>query len=64
MSSKAFALLSVSNKTGIEPFAQGLIDAGFELLSTGGTYNRLKDAGLTVTEVSDYTKFSEMMDGR
>ena len=64
MSSKAFALLSVSNKTGIEPFAQGLIDAGFDLLSTGGTYKRLKDAGLTVTEVSDYTKFSEMMDGR
>ena len=64
MSSKAFALLSVSDKTGIEPFAQGLIDAGFDLLSTGGTYKRLKDAGLTVTEVSDYTKFSEMMDGR
>ena len=55
--------MSVSDKR-IEPFAQGLIDAGFELLSTGGTYKRLKDAGLTVTEVSDYTEFSEMMDGR
>ncbi len=58
------ALISVSDKTGILDFAQSLIALDIAILSTGGTYNVLKDAGLSVTEVSDYTGFPEMMDGR
>jgi phosphoribosylaminoimidazolecarboxamide formyltransferase/IMP cyclohydrolase len=58
------ALLSVSDKTGIVEFAQALTQRGVELLSTGGTARLIADAGLSVTEVSDYTGFPEMMDGR
>lgn len=58
------ALLSVSDKTGITEFAKQLQSFGVELLSTGGTYRLLQEAGLAVTEVSDYTGFPEMMDGR
>ena len=58
------ALLSVSDKTGIVEFARALQQRGVELLSTGGTARLLADAGLPVTEVSDYTGFPEMMDGR
>ena len=58
------ALLSVSDKTGIVEFARALQARGVELLSTGGTARLLADAGLPVTEVSDYTGFPEMMDGR
>jgi len=58
------ALLSVSDKTGIEGFARFLADAGVELLSTGGTYRALRQAGIAVREVSDYTDFPELMDGR
>ena len=58
------ALLSVSDKTGIETFARGLAARGVELLSTGGTCARLREAGLEVTEVSSVTGFPEMMDGR
>ena len=58
------ALLSVSDKTGIEEFAAGLVDLGFELLSTGGTHRALRQAGVAVTEVSDHTGFPELMDGR
>jgi phosphoribosylaminoimidazolecarboxamide formyltransferase / IMP cyclohydrolase len=58
------ALLSVSDKTGIVEFARALQGRGVELLSTGGTARLLADAGLPVTEVSDYTGFPEMMDGR
>lgn len=58
------ALLSVSDKAGIIEFAQALSQRGIELLSTGGTARLLADAGLSVTEVSDYTGFPEMMDGR
>jgi phosphoribosylaminoimidazolecarboxamide formyltransferase/IMP cyclohydrolase len=58
------ALISVSDKSGIVEFAGALREAGIELLSTGGTYRLLKDNGLDVTEVSDYTGFPEMMDGR
>ncbi|WP_034948858.1 bifunctional phosphoribosylaminoimidazolecarboxamide formyltransferase/IMP cyclohydrolase [Erwinia oleae] len=58
------ALLSVSDKAGILEFAQALSARGVELLSTGGTARLLADAGLPVTEVSDYTGFPEMMDGR
>ena len=61
---KPLALLSVSNKAGIVEFAQGLIKSGFGLLSTGGTYRLLQDHNVEVTEVSDYTGFAEMMDGR
>ena len=58
------ALLSVFDKTGIVDFAKTLHGKGVELLSTGGTYKALKDAGLPVIEVAEYTGFPEMMDGR
>ena len=58
------ALISVSDKTGITEFAQALSERGVELLSTGGTCKLLREAGLTVVEVSDHTGFPEMMDGR
>ncbi|WP_279894857.1 hypothetical protein [Nicoletella semolina] len=58
------ALLSVSDKTGIIEFAQGLAQRGIKLLSTGGTAKLLAENGLNVIEVSDYTGFPEMMDGR
>ena len=58
------ALISVSDKTGIVEFAQGLNKHGVEILSTGGTFQLLKDKGIDVTEVSEYTGFPEMMDGR
>jgi phosphoribosylaminoimidazolecarboxamide formyltransferase/IMP cyclohydrolase len=58
------ALLSVSDKTGLLELAQALAALQVELLSTGGTYQALKGAGLAVTEVSAYTGFPEIMDGR
>ncbi len=58
------ALLSVSNKTGLLAFAQGLHALGVKLLSTGGTAKLLADAGLPVTEVAKTTGFPEMLDGR
>jgi phosphoribosylaminoimidazolecarboxamide formyltransferase/IMP cyclohydrolase len=58
------ALISVSDKTGLIPFAQALAKAGAEILSTGGTARALRDAGLTVIDVSDHTGFPEIMDGR
>jgi phosphoribosylaminoimidazolecarboxamide formyltransferase / IMP cyclohydrolase len=58
------ALISVSDKTGIVDFAKGLADAGIEILSTGGTAKAIKEAGIEVTDVSDYTGFPEMMNGR
>lgn len=64
MGTKPLALLSVSDKSNIVEFAQGLIQSGFGLLSTGGTYRLLKEHNVEVTEVSDYTGFPEMMDGR
>lgn len=59
-----FALLSVSDKQGIVPFARALADAGIQLLSTGGTATTLRDAGLVVTDVSEHTGADEMMGGR
>ena len=60
-----FALLSVSDKTGIVPFAQSLVEEhGFTLLSTGGTASLLRSKGIAVTDVSEHTGFPEMMDGR
>lgn len=58
------ALLSVSDKTDLIPLAKALHEHGAELLSTGGTAKQIKEAGLPVTDVSDYTGFPEMMDGR
>ena len=58
------ALLSVSDKNGIVPLARSLADAGVELLSTGGTAIRLRDANLDVREVADITGFPEIMGGR
>ena len=57
-------LISVSDKTGVVNFAQSLDAKGIEILSTGGTYRLIKDNGINVREVSDYTGFPEMMDGR
>jgi phosphoribosylaminoimidazolecarboxamide formyltransferase/IMP cyclohydrolase len=61
---KKRALLSVSDKTGIQEFASGLVDRGWDLLSTGGTARALKEAGLPVIEVAEVTGHPEMMDGR
>ncbi len=58
------ALISVSDKRGAVDFARGLAQLGVKLLSTGGTAKLLRDAGLDVTDVSDYTGFPEMLDGR
>src|SRR6266516_8070600 len=58
------ALISVFDKTGLIPFAQTLTGAKVDLISTGGTARVLRDAGLPVVELSDYTGFPEMLDGR
>jgi len=58
------ALISVSDKRGVLEFARGLAAQGVHLLSTGGTAKMLREAGLTVTEIGDYTRFPEMLDGR
>ncbi|MBA3579788.1 MAG: bifunctional phosphoribosylaminoimidazolecarboxamide formyltransferase/IMP cyclohydrolase [Gemmatimonadaceae bacterium] len=58
------ALLSVSDKNGLVDFAKGLVELGWELISTGGTAKALRGAGLAVRDVSDVTGFPEMLDGR
>ncbi len=58
------ALISVFNKTGLIPLAKTLHEQGVEILSTGGTANALREAHIPVTDVSDYTRFPEIMDGR
>lgn len=58
------ALISVSDKTGLESFVRRLTSLGFEILSTGGTRRFLEDAGIAVIDVTDYTGFPEIMDGR
>ena len=58
------ALLSVSDKTGLIDFAQTLVAAGVELISTGGTAKAIREAGLPVKDISAHTGFPEMMDGR
>jgi phosphoribosylaminoimidazolecarboxamide formyltransferase/IMP cyclohydrolase len=58
------ALISVSDKAGLVPFAQALATRGVEILSTGGSANALRQAGVPVKEVSDHTGFPEIMDGR
>ena len=58
------ALISVSNKEGLEELARRLVDQGIELISTGGTHHVLQAYGIPVKEVSKFTGFPEMMDGR
>ena len=58
------ALISVSDKSGLEAFAKSLHEMGIQIISTGGTMNTLRQAGLPVTYVSDITGFPEIMDGR
>ncbi|NLI91936.1 MAG: bifunctional phosphoribosylaminoimidazolecarboxamide formyltransferase/IMP cyclohydrolase [Peptococcaceae bacterium] len=58
------AVISVSDKTGVVDFARGLVTHGFELISTGGTFKTLKEAGIAVTYVSEITGFPEILDGR
>src|SRR6185503_19966646 len=58
------ALLSVTDKQGLAEFASGLVQAGFSLLSTGGTARTVAEAGMQAQEAATYTGFPEMMDGR
>jgi phosphoribosylaminoimidazolecarboxamide formyltransferase/IMP cyclohydrolase len=58
------ALISVFDKSGILELTKFLVNRGVEILSTGGTYSYLKSNGIAVTEVSEVTKFPEMLDGR
>ncbi|MBI5605192.1 MAG: IMP cyclohydrolase [Deltaproteobacteria bacterium] len=64
MASQKRALISVTDKSGITELARELVALGFEILSTGGTAKALREAGLPVTEVSAYTGFPEILDGR
>ena len=64
MSTPRRALLSVSDKTGIVELGKALVDRGWELLSTGGTAQTLREAGLPVTDVAEATGHPEIMDGR
>lgn len=61
---KKWALVSVFDKRGIADFCRAIVEAGYGILSTGGTSRHLKERGIAVTEVEDYTGFPEMMDGR
>lgn len=61
---KRRAIVSVSDKTGIVAFARGLVELGFELISTGGTYKALDEANVPVKYVSEVTGFPEVLDGR
>jgi phosphoribosylaminoimidazolecarboxamide formyltransferase/IMP cyclohydrolase len=58
------ALISLTDKSGIESFARALSDLGVEILSTGGTAKKMRDNGIPVKDVSDFTGFPEMLDGR
>ena len=58
------ALISVTDKSGISELGKGLVRFGVEILSTGGTAKALSEAGMTIKEVSDFTGFPEMLDGR
>ena len=61
---RAWALISVSDKRGLGDLAQGLVRAGYGILSTGGSARALREAGLSVRDVSEHTGFAEMMEGR
>ena len=58
------ALISLTDKSGIESFAQALSELGVEILSTGGTAKKMRDNGIPVKDVSEFTGFPEMLDGR
>lgn len=58
------ALISVSDKAGVRELAKGLVELGVKIMSSGGTASHLREAGIEVMDVSDYTGFPEMMDGR
>jgi len=58
------ALISLTDKSGIEGFARALEELGIEILSTGGTAKKLRESGIKVADVSDFTGFPEMLDGR
>jgi phosphoribosylaminoimidazolecarboxamide formyltransferase / IMP cyclohydrolase len=58
------ALISVSDKTGLDALAEALDKAGWEIISTGGTAEHIRSIGIAVTDVSEYTGFGEMLDGR
>jgi len=58
------ALISLTDKSGIEDFARALSDLGVEILSTGGTAKKIRDSGIPVKDVSEFTGFPEMLDGR
>src|SRR5512139_1268277 len=58
------AIVSVSDKTGVVSFAKGLAQMGIEILSTGGTAKTLREQGVSVIHIADYTGFPEMLDGR
>ena len=58
------ALISVSDKTGIVEFAKELSSLGIEIISTGGTYKKLKEEGVNAIEISELTGFPECLDGR
>ncbi len=58
------ALLSVYDKTNLVPFAKSLVELGYELVSTGGTFQTLSDANISATRVTDITEFPEMLAGR
>ncbi|MGC1404177.1 MAG: IMP cyclohydrolase [Thermodesulfobacteriota bacterium] len=64
MENKKRALISVTDKSGIVELAQELVALGFEILSTGGTAKAMQAGGIPVTEVSTYTGFPEILDGR
>ena len=59
-----YALLSVSNKSGIVDFARGLVSAGYDLISSGGTHKVISDEGIPVMKVSEYTGSPEILNGR
>jgi len=58
------ALISVTDKTGVVELAKGLVRHGVSIISTGGTAKVLRDAGVSITDISDFTGFPEMLDGR
>lgn len=58
------ALISLTDKSGVEGFAKDLQELGIEILSTGGTASKIREAGIEVKDVSDFTGFPEMLDGR
>ena len=58
------ALISVSDKSGVVELAKGLVNLGYEIVSTGGSFRALSEAGVAVSQVESITKFPEMLDGR